>query len=88
MAPVSFNMLPSVVVFVFVCFLVLSYFMAAQAAPGSSCMFSALALELATSPGNSSSLSWRVVFRKQDVGVRCACCYGASLLLGLLSGQR
>lgn len=61
----------------YVCLFFMYFFTAPKDVPGSSCIFSTLALKEVTSPRNYTSFQWRVVFRNQDVGVRCACAYWA-----------
>ena len=48
-----------------------------QDAPGSSCIFSHPVLGSTDSQRNPSSINWRMVFRKQDMGTSCAHCQWA-----------
>lgn len=48
-----------------------------QDAPGLSCIFSHPVLGSTDSQRNPSSINWRMVFRKHDMGTRCAHCQWA-----------
>ena len=50
-------------------------FPAPQDVPASCCIFPALTLELAAFPRIPASSYWRMVFRYQDLGIRCTQCY-------------
>lgn len=51
------------------------YFLAQEKISGSSWTFPAAVLESATSPRCPDSFEWKMVFRNQDVGTKCAHCY-------------